>query len=293
MRRPRILKNAVIDARILVGVRIPGNRRCDGASLERMCRRRGIMTTINSERATRSVRETTRGGLPVQTHPGLSSLGHSRSGRTRTLDGRPTPQVENLLRSLPSHGWPAGWIGRRDRALLVLAELAELHVEQIASVAAGDVTIADGAATIRTPGGTTILRGVEDDLQCGPCALARWVHALDLTVVYPDGRVIAAVIARAVPLRPDSPHLCSSNNSITEMTRRMAFLPPIDKWGHPIRAMLPPPLVPRSLNSRTVGYSVPAVADPGSAPPESADIAVRVRGLEGRLAQLLERRIGH
>jgi hypothetical protein len=193
-----------------------------------------------------------------------------------------------VLRTLPSHGWPEGWIGRRDRALLVLAELAGLPVEQIAGVAAGDVTIADGIATIRTQGGTTHLRGVDDDLLCGPCALARWVHALDLTVVYPDGRVIAAVIARAVPLRSDSPHLCHSNNSITELTRRVALLPPIDQWGHPIRALLPRTLPPNA-RSRTSGYRVPAASGSDGASLEFADNGIRARGLQSRLTQLLDR----
>ena len=156
------------------------------------------MTTTDSDRATtttRPFRGVTRDKLPSPTNPAVASLGQlrssrSRSGPSRTVDGRPTPQVEEVLRSLPSHGWPAGWIGRRDRALLVLAELAGLRFEQIASVAAGDVTISRGVATIRTHGGTTVLRGVDDNLLCGPCALARWVHALDLTVVYPDGRVM-------------------------------------------------------------------------------------------------------
>lgn len=131
-------------------------------------------------------------------------------------------RVEQVLRLLPSHGWTAGWIGRRDRALLVLSHLAGLSYDNIAALTAGDLTVADGVATIHTPGGETLLRDNADDLLCGPCALARWVHALDLTVVYPDGRVIAAVIARAVRLTPDSPHLCHSNNAITEITRGAA-----------------------------------------------------------------------
>ena len=36
-----------------------------------------------------------RGQLPQQTHS--------------------VEQVERVLRALPSHGWAAGWIGRRDR----------------------------------------------------------------------------------------------------------------------------------------------------------------------------------
>jgi len=77
------------------------------------------------------------------------------------------------------------------------------------------------------PGGRTKLKAVAEDLICGPCALARWVHALDLTVVYPDGRVIAALIARAMPVTSDSPHLCQSNNKITEVTAQLALLPPV------------------------------------------------------------------
>ena len=92
-----------------------------------------------------------------------------------------------------------------------------------------------------------------DDLLCGPCALARWVHALDLTVVYPDGRVIAALIARAMPVTADSPHLCQSNNKITEVTAQVTLLPPIDQWGHPIRRVVKP-IESRKLTrpSRTV-----------------------------------------
>ena len=257
------------------------------------------MTTTDSERATttRPVREVTRDRLPAQSNPAFASLGQLRSNRTRSgpsrvVDGRPTAQVEGVLRALASHGWPAGWIGRRDRALLVMAELAGLRMEQIASVAAGDVTITGGMATIRTHGGTTVLRGVDDNLLCGPCALARWVHALDLTVVYPDGRVIAAVIARAVPLRSDSPHLCHSNNSITELTRKAAFLPPIDKWGHPIRELLPAPSQ-RTAGSQSIGDQRPAGSGSAVAPIDSADIAIRIRGLEDRLAQLLDRRNGN
>jgi hypothetical protein len=257
------------------------------------------MTTTDSERATttRPFRETARDRLPAQNNPAVVSLGQlrlnrARSGPSRIVDGRPTPQVEEVLRALPSHGWPAGWIGRRDRALLVLAELAGLRFEQIASVAAGDVTITGGVATIRTHGGTTILRSVDDDLLCGPCALARWVHALDLTVVYPDGRVIAAVIARAVPLRSDSPHLCHSNNSITELTRKVPLLPPIDKWGHPIREVLPD-LSARTAGARTADDRQPAGRGSDMAPIDSADTAIRVRGLEARIAQLLDRRNGN
>ena len=193
-------------------------------------------------------------------------------------------RVHAVLRMLPSHGWTAGWIGRRDRALLVLSQLACLSYGQIASLTAGDVTIADGTARISTTGGTTTMRKVDDDLLCGPCALARWVHALDLTVVYHDGRVIAAVIARAVPLKADSPHLCHSNNSITEVTRQVVLLPPIDQWGHPVRSVLPrDPALERPLASLAHG-TVPVRRLRNPADDESSD---RANGLERRLEELL------
>ena len=153
------------------------------------------------------------------------------------------------------------------------------------------MTITGGVATIRTEGGTTVLRGVDDNLLCGPCALARWVHALDLTVVYPDGRVIAAVIARAVPLHSDSPHLCHSNNSITELTGKVALLPPIDKWGHPIREVPPLPLTP-TAGSRSVGDRPLTGGGSGAGLTTSADTAGRIRGLEVRLTELLDRGSG-
>ncbi len=198
-----------------------------------------------------------RGVLPQQTHS--------------------VEQVESVLRTLPSHGWAAGWIGRRDRALLVLSQLAGLSYGQIAALAAGDLSIGDGVATIRTAGGRTTLRQVDDDLLCGPCGLARWVHALDLTVVYPDGRVIAALIARAVPVTSDSPHLCESNNGITEPTRRVALLPPVDQWGHPIRIVLEPrPAVRQAAVQTRILTTVPTDTDR------------RAQALEQRVEELLD-----
>ena len=193
-------------------------------------------------------------------------------------------RVQEVLRTLPSHGWTAGWTGRADRALLVLSQLAGLSYANIAALTAGDLTIADGTATIRTPGGKTTLRGIDNDLLCGPCALARWVHALDLTMVYPDGRVTAAVIARAIPLTPHSPHLCDSTTVITETTRQVLLLPPTDRWGHPARAPIPPELPrPAPGNTRDV---IPVQHTPHH-PAANTEIPLRANALQDRVEQLL------
>ena len=102
-------------------------------------------------------------------------------------------RTQEALRALPS----AGWIGRRDRALHVLSQMAGMTDEDIATLTAGDVVIADGAATITAATGTGTLAASSDTLICGPCALARWLHLLDMTVNYPDRYVIDAVVARA------------------------------------------------------------------------------------------------
>jgi hypothetical protein len=188
-------------------------------------------------------------------------------------------QVEAVLRRLPSHGWTAGWVGRRDRALLVLSQLAGLSYGQIATLTAGELSIVDGVATVRTVGGKTTLRKVDDDLLCGPCGLARWVHALDLTVVYPDGRVIAALIARAVPVTSDSPHLCVSNNGITEPTRRVALLPPVDQWGHPIRIVIEPRPAVRPTAMHAKNPSVTMIP---------TDTGQRAQALQQRVEELLD-----
>lgn len=200
--------------------------------------------------------------LPSQ-RPSGNPLDNGAGATSQSRQGLSKNDVEAALRVLPSYGWTSGWTGRRDRALLVLSQMAGLSQDSIAELTVGDISIADGVATIHSPGGTTILRKVEDDLICGPCALARWVRALDLTAVYPNGRVAAAIIARAAPLTADSPHLCQGTISVTDVTRRMAVLPTTDQWGP--YADMTPPVAPTSVGlpfQRTRASSVSAGRTP-------------------------------
>ena len=136
-------------------------------------------------------------------------------------------RIQQALRAMPS----AGWLGRRDRALLVLSQMAGLPQEDIARLTAGDVVIADGVATITTPTGVIRLAASGDGLICGPCALARWLHVLNLTAVYSDRCVIDSVIARGSLLSTNSPHLCDGTAVASDSTAQLALLPPIDRWG--------------------------------------------------------------
>ena len=58
-----------------------------------------------------------------------------------------------------------------------------------------------------------------------------------MTVLYPSGRVLAAVIARSAPLTADSPHLCQGTLTLTSEARSLPVLPPSDiaEQHRPIR----------------------------------------------------------
>ena len=210
------------------------------------------------------------------------------------------------MRTLPSHGWTSGWTGRRDRALLVLSQMAGLSYDNIAELTVANVAISDGVATIKTPGGRTTLRMTEDDLICGPCALARWLRALDMTALYPTGRVIAAVIARAVPLTSDSPHLCQGTVTVTEATRSMTLLNaltqpiPVPKAATPLTLSLSRAAAPHSavaerrparriISVGTIGLRKSDYARADSEPGVTGSSRI-AEGLEGRARQLLEHR---
>lgn len=195
-------------------------------------------------------------------------------------------RVDAVLRTLPSHGWQAGWIGRRDRALLVLSQISGLSYQQIAELKAGDIAISEGLATIRVAGASRTVKQSDDGLICAPCVLARWLHALDLTVIYPDNCVVASVIARAMPLTANSPHLCQGETAISESTAQMSLMPTIDQWGVPVvTAVLAGPTRPRETRSALPVQRVGVIL------PDPAAVDFRANGLESIADELLGRAI--
>jgi len=178
-----------------------------------------------------------------------------RTGQVRdVLRGRPaqparqeldSAQVEAALRRLPSHGWINGWFGRRDRALLVLAQ-AGVPYRRIAALTAGDVTLIGGVATINTTIGLVTLHPDDDPVLCGPCALVRWLRVLHLAVTKPSTRTLAEAIDRTPAVDGASPHLCRSRRPLPAGMGEVPLLPPIDPRGY--LAIDPRPLTPHSLS---------------------------------------------
>jgi rubredoxin len=125
---------------------------------------------------------------------------------------RMTDQVAAALRGLPSHGWARGMFGRRDRCLLVQSQLAGVPYKDLATLTVGDITLIKGTARIRCTVGAWVLRPAENPLLCGPCAVTRWLRALDLDVTWVSPRVLARSIRKAAPVTNRSPHLCRSTD---------------------------------------------------------------------------------
>ena len=121
-----------------------------------------------------------------------------------------TDQVVAALCGLPSHGWTRGMFGRRDRCLLVLSQLGGVPYQQMANLTVGEVTLIEGTATIRSQAGSWEIRPADDGLLCGPCAVTRWVRALDMEVTAVSPRVLARSIRKAAPVTGRSSHLCRS-----------------------------------------------------------------------------------
>jgi hypothetical protein len=193
-------------------------------------------------------RHTTNGHPPPgRSTPVLAALGRP-TGEPRQVPVETAAAVEAALRALPSHGWTQGMFGRRDRCLLVLSQIAGVPYRHLAALTAGDVTVADGTATITAPAVTWTLRPADDGLLCGPCAVTRWVRVLNLVITRPNNRDIAQALKKAKPVTGRSPHLCRSTRGLDEATLAVPLLPPIDQWGYipfPVQR-----LTPHSLSRR-------------------------------------------
>ena len=125
------------------------------------------------------------------------ALNESAGRRGRRPTGRAVPRV----------GGPPG-TGTADAV-----PVAGLYYPDIADLTTADITISDGTARIRTRTATITVQSTDDTMLCGPCALARWLHLIDMTVIYPNGCVAAAVLARSAPLVRDSPHACQTTDT--------------------------------------------------------------------------------
>ena len=176
-------------------------------------------------------------------HHHHNATNHPQPGtdpRVRDLLGRPPTElppiasairerVDTALRLLPSRGWTGGLFGQRDRCLLVLSQLARIPHRHLATLTAGDITLAAGVATI---GRTRTVEAVEDPVLCGPCAIARWLQIHQVIVTKVATRAAADHLDRLKPLTGESSHVCREPFSVSDR----AASGPFAGAGHPVGA---------------------------------------------------------
>ena len=104
--------------------------------------------------------------------------------------------------------------------------------EHLAALTAGDITITARTATAKAKAGTWTLLPCDDAVLCGPCAVVRWLRALNLVVTRPGKRDLAGALMKAKFVTDGSPHLCWSKRKLDAATLAVPLQSPIDQWGY-------------------------------------------------------------
>ena len=139
--------------------------------------------------------------------------------------------VDAALRALRIVGWTAGWFGRRDRALLVLAA-ADIPYRRIAQLTVAHLELTDRAVTITAAGGDgpVVIAAGDDPVDCRACALGRWVRILNLDATTNTRTVREAL--QGQKRRPAVPHhICRQPEPVDPRAAGLPLLPPIDPHG--------------------------------------------------------------
>lgn len=144
---------------------------------------------------------------------------------------RRADQVARVLALIPSHGWPTGAFGRRDRALLVLSQRAGLSFDALQRLTRGDVRVTPEGLTLRDRRGLVTLERLPDDaVQCAVCAWARWLRVLDLSVGRASQRPLARALAQESPVSKASTHQCKVPPNPDPRPDDPVFIP-LSRWG--------------------------------------------------------------
>lgn len=86
--------------------------------------------------------------------------------------------------------------------------LAGVPYTHLGALTPWQLTIADGAVTVTSTTHRWVLHPEADAVVCGPCAVARWVEALDVLVTKVAMSAVADLIEQADPVTADSSHVC-------------------------------------------------------------------------------------
>jgi hypothetical protein len=190
-------------------------------------------------------------------HPAVIDLVRAAAG-SPALDPHPrrlpTARLDELLARIPSHGWPAGLHGRRDRLLLVL-NAAGLTRSQLHQLRVHQLTVADQALTVhigdnRDPIQAPSPRRADN---CPACIWLRWRHVLELATRYPGNRILRDAFHRTRTTTRRDPHLCRNTAQRATVSTDQSVFIPADQYGYLTRD--------QPLSTRTITRILSTVTD--------------------------------
>ncbi|MFC9553678.1 hypothetical protein ACFTWF_22755 [Rhodococcus sp. NPDC056960] len=146
---------------------------------------------------------------------------------------RPRPDLrtaaDEVIRRLPTTGWPGGLFGRRDALLLILACRLQLSPIQIGRLKRSDVTF-DGH-TLRIPShGITVDHDPAGSPRTDLVAVyLRWARLQAFTDRTPSNRLLGESLTAATPITDDT---VTGLQLLPALRHDGPLLPSFDKWGH-------------------------------------------------------------
>lgn len=170
----------------------------------------------------------------VHTRSGYTAPGTAHALRERlTRRTRPRPDLrdaaDEVIRRLPTTGWPGGLFGRRDALLLTLACRMRLSPIQIGRLKRSDVTF-DGR-TVRIPShGIVVDHDPDESPRTDPVAVyLRWARLQAFTDRTPSNRWLGESLTTATPVTDDT---VTGLQLLPPIRHNGPLLPSFDKWGH-------------------------------------------------------------
>ncbi|WP_342661376.1 hypothetical protein Rruber_05135 (plasmid) [Rhodococcus ruber] len=181
-----------------------------------------------------------------------TQLNTRRAARLTQLRGT----AEQVLRHIPTVGWPHGLFGRRDGALLVFTVYAGLSFDAVSRLRRRDIEV-DAAAGELFIGGVHQVRveSSSDRSVCPVQVFEQWAQILDFTDRHPSTRLLA----RHLSLTDDGADSDGSEPVRPGSRRDGPLFTPIDRWGYL-------PLIPEPLSAAAIAHLVRARLN-GTAPP--------------------------
>lgn len=168
----------------------------------------------------------TRSGYPA---PGTAHALQERL--TRRKQPRPDMRdaADEVIRRLPTAGWPGGLFGRRDALLLTLASRIGLSPTPIGRLTRADITF-DGHA-LHLPGhGITVVHDPDASPRTDPVAVyLRWARLQAYIDRNPSNRWVAESLTAATPVTEDT---VTGLQLLPAIRDNGPLLPSFDKWGH-------------------------------------------------------------